>query len=86
MEKEDLYTQWKEYRRHVPVPENFTGNLMAAMDKQVPRADKELPAGLTVFSNRIMRWSAAAGLVMLGLFRILYIAGNLLRANTLMPF
>jgi hypothetical protein len=86
MKKEDIYSQWKEYRRHVPVPENFSDGVMAAIENQEPSNDGELPAGLTDFSNRITRWSAAAGLVMLGLFRILYIAGNLLQANPLMPY
>lgn len=86
MERKDLYTQWKEYRRHVPVPENFSDGVMAAIEANVPSGEDELQAGLTKLSNRITRWGAAAGLLMLGIFRILYIAGNLLQANALMPY
>jgi hypothetical protein len=86
MKKEDVYTQWKAYRRDVPVPEDFASGVMAAIENQKPIHDNELPAGLTAFSNRITRWGAAAGLVMLGIFRILYIAANLLQANPLMPY
>jgi hypothetical protein len=86
MEKEDFYTQWKEYRRHVRVPENFSNSVMTAVENQAPGNDDALPIGSTDFSNRIIRWGVAAGLMMLGLFRILYIAGSLLRANPLMPY
>jgi hypothetical protein len=86
MGKKDIYTQWKEYRRYVPVPENFSDGVMAAIEANVPSGEDELPAGLTELSNRIARWGAAAGLVMLGIFRILYIAANLLQANPLMPY
>jgi hypothetical protein len=86
MKKEDLYTQWKAYRQNVPVPDHFANTIMAAIENQAPRGEEELPAALTDLSNRITRWGVAAGLVMLGLFRLLYIAINLLRANPLMPY
>lgn len=86
MRKEDLYTQWKAHRQNVPVPDHFAGTVMAAIEKQPPRGEEELPAALTDLSNRITRWGVAAGLVMLGLFRLVYIAVNLLRANPLMPY
>jgi hypothetical protein len=85
MDKEDFYTQWKEMRRHVPVPGNFSGGVMAVIQKQTPGNNEELPAGLIHFPGRFIRWSTGAGLVILGLLRILYIAGNLIQANPLMP-
>ncbi len=85
MKKEDLYTQWKAYRQNVPVPDHFAGTVMAAIENRAPKGEEELPAILTDLSNRMTRWGVAAGLVMLGLFRLLYIAANLLRANPLMP-
>lgn len=86
MDREDFYARWKEYRREVPVPEHFTDGVMAAIESQDLREEYELPTGLTGFSNRLMQRVAAGGLLLLGLFRILYIAGNLLRANPLMPY
>jgi hypothetical protein len=86
MEKEDIYTQWKEHRRHVPVPEDFSSGVMAMIDNRKTREAYELPAALTGFRSRLMQWSAATGLVMLGLMRIAFIAVNLLRANSLVPY
>jgi hypothetical protein len=86
MEKNDFYAQWKEHRRHVPVADHFTNSVMAAIEKQRPGEEYELPPGLFDFPNRLTRWSAAAGLMLLGVFRILYIAANLLQANPLMPY
>jgi hypothetical protein len=85
MNKEDFYAQWKSYRRHVPVPEDFAGGVMAAIEHRRIMEEYELPCGWTGFSTPLMRWTTAAGLLLLGLFRILYIAGNLIRANPLMP-
>ena len=86
MKEETIYTQWKENRRQVPVPERFVVGVMAKIENQVKKQGYELPVGLTDIHNRLMQWSAAAGLVLLGLFRIFYIAANLLRTNQLMPF
>jgi hypothetical protein len=86
MENEDIYTQWKEHRRHVPVPENFSNRVMANIDNRRSREAYELPAALTGVRSRLMQWSAAAGLILLGLMRIAFIALNLLRANSLMPY
>jgi hypothetical protein len=85
MKKETLYTQWKEHRRQVPVPGHFAVDVMAKIESKAHKEEYELPAGLTDIHNRLMQWSAAAGLVLLGLFRIFYIAANLLRANQLLP-
>ena len=86
MNKETIFLQWKEHRRHLPVPENFSAGVMARIEIQTPRQEYELPAGLTDFPNRLVQWGAAAGLVLLGIFRILYIAANLLRTSALMPY
>jgi hypothetical protein len=85
MKKETFYTQWKEHRCRVPVPEQFATGIMARIEKQGQKEEYELPAGLTDIHNRLMQWSTAASLVLLGLFRIFYIAANLLRANQLLP-
>ena len=86
MNDKDFYARWKEHRRHVPVPDHFTDGVMAAIEKQNPGEEDELPAEIIDFSNHLKRWAAAAGLLLLGLFRILYVIGNLLRTNSLMPY
>lgn len=83
MKKETIYSQWKEHRRQSPVPEDFAAGVMARVQCREPKKQFELPAGYTDFPNRLLQWSTAAGLVLLGLFRILYIAANLLRTNLL---
>jgi hypothetical protein len=86
MENEDFYTQWKEHRQQVQVPEDFSSSVMAAIESQAPGEGDELPTGITDFSSRIMRWAAAAGLMLLGIGRIVFITVNLLRANPLVPY
>ena len=86
MEKEDFYIQWKAYRRNVSVPENFAGGVMAAIENQRIEEEFELPAALTGIRGRLLQWSAAASLLLLGIIRIAFIAANLLQANSLVPF
>lgn len=86
MKKETIYTQWKESRRQIPVPEGFAAGVMARIENQTPNEEIDRPVGLTDIQFRLMQWSMAAGLVLLGLFRIFYIAANLLRTNLLMPY
>jgi len=86
MDDKDFYARWKEHRRHVPVPEDFTGGVMAAIENLDPGDQHEPPAEMIDLSNRLRQRAAAAGLLLLGLFRILYIAGSLLRANPIMPY
>jgi hypothetical protein len=86
MVKKDSYTRWIEHRRHIPVPENFASSVMAAIENRDPKEEYELPAALTGVQSRMMQWSTAAGLVLLGLMRIAFIAVNLLRANSLVPY
>ena len=87
MKKEEtLYTQWKHHRRQVPVPEGFTASVMAGLDRGgMPMTEDEQQEGAVWLSNRLLKWSSAAGLVFLGLFRIVFITVSLLRANLLMP-
>jgi hypothetical protein len=86
MEQKDVYTQWKDYRRHVPVPEDFSSGVMAAIERRVFRNDDELPDAMALLSSRLKRWSVAAALVLLGIGRIAFITVNLLRANPLAPY
>ncbi len=86
MQKEKLYTQWKQHRRQVQVPENFAAEVMTEIKKQMTAGEYELPSGLNTVPNRFAQWAMAAGLILLGLFRVLYIAANLLRLNPLIPY
>ena len=83
MKKEALYTQWKNHRRNVPVPEEFAKGIMAEINANQQRGGCGPPLEEPGFSSRLTQWAAGAGFVMLGLFRILYIALSLLRAHPL---
>jgi hypothetical protein len=84
--EETLFEQWKQQRRNIPVPANFAAGVMAGIASR--RAiQAQGPAGAPAdFPSRLFKWSTGAGLLLLGLFRIIYITVNLLRANALMPY
>jgi hypothetical protein len=85
MKKDDLYTQWIEHRRQVAVSEDLVAGVMARIESRTSCPDQNLPLETIFLPSRLLRWSAAAGLVLLGLFRIIYIAASLLRPHLLMP-
>lgn len=85
MKKDALYTQWIEQRRQVAVSEDFAAGVMARIESRTSSRAQELPMEAIFCPSRLLRWSAAAGLVLLGLFRIIYIAASLLRPHLLMP-
>ena len=80
-----LYTQWKNHRRNVPVPEGFAAGVMTHLDHRPPMVEDNLEDIATWFPGRLLQWSGAVGLVFIGLLRIVYIAASLLWANPLMP-
>jgi hypothetical protein len=86
MEKKDFYIQWKEYRRDVPVPDKFAGGVMAAIESQGVEEEFELSTALSGNQKRLLQWSAAASLLLLGIMRIAFIAANLLQANSTVSF
>jgi hypothetical protein len=83
MKKETVYNQWKEHRRQVSVPENATAAVMARIESQVHHQDDEMPFGMIDLPASLAQWSAAAGLMLLGIFRIVYIAATLFRPHLL---
>lgn len=83
MKKENIYNQWKEHRRQVSVPDYFTAGVMARIESQVHHQDDEMPFGMIDLPASLVQWSAAAGLVLLGLFRIVYIVATLFRPHLL---
>lgn len=84
MQEEDIYREWKTRRRRVPVPEHFTAGVMQRIETIAPTSDHEFPVGIFDVSDRLLRWSTAGGLILLGLFRILVIIANLLRPQLLL--
>ena len=86
MNKETIYSQWKVHRRQIPVPGEFAAGVMASIRDQEPLKEHEFYTRLIGIHNRFRRWSVAAVLVLLGLFRLFYIAASLLRANPLVPY
>lgn len=86
-DKEQLYTRWLEQRRQVDVPNNFSLDVMATIKREtvseeISQLDKALPQWLF---RPWARWGAALGLIVLGLFRVLYVTGSLFRANLVIP-
>lgn len=81
------YHRWLEHRRRVAVPDDFSKRVMERVAHRAPVAqtpphDINIPERLY---HPLVRWGMASGLVLLGLFRILYVTASLLRANPVMP-
>jgi hypothetical protein len=85
--KKQLYSAWLAHRKRIAAPKTFSKNVMEEINRahvtQVKPHNADLPYNL---DQPLSRWMAAAGLVLLGLFRILYIAGSLFRTNLVMPY
>lgn len=86
-DKEQLYAHWLSQRRQITVPESFTKNVMGAVEQASTRKRERinvasLPERL---QHPFYQWLTASGLVLLGVFRILYVAGTLFRTNLVMP-
>jgi hypothetical protein len=85
MKQENVYTQWKAYRRQVVVPDHFTTDVMQRIGSVEIERNDEFPAGLLDLPGCLVRWSAAGGLILVGLFRLFFIVANLLQPHLLMP-
>lgn len=85
MKKETIYTQWKACRRQVSPPEDFSATVMARIKNRAHGQADEMPLPMMARPTSPVQWSAAAGLTLLGLFRILYIVVTLLRPHLLTP-
>lgn len=84
MKAEQIYHQWKSYRSQMVVPENFTADVMQRINIAATCCDNESDVFAFEISGRLARWSAAGGLILLGLFRIFFILANLLQPQLLM--
>ncbi len=77
-ENEELYSEWIRRRQSIPVPEGFAEQVMREVAKQSAIKRFELPDAYRFFSRHSVQWAAAAGALLLGLFRLSYIATALL--------
>lgn len=84
-EENRLYDQWKTQRRQINVPEHFTTDVMQHIRIVTAPESNEYPLGSVSLQSRLVSWSAAGGLILLGVFRILFIIANLMRPQMLMP-
>ena len=84
-EENRLYDQWKTQRRQIVVPEYFTADVMQHIRIATAPESNEYPLGSVNLQSRLVSWSAAGGLILLGVFRILFIIANLMRPQMLMP-
>lgn len=84
MNQEDFYRQWIEHRRKVGVPSNFDRRVMAAVKAQ---ETKRLPIIVSDQwgASAMGRRAAALGLILLGILRLAYIAGQLVVAGQIVP-
>jgi hypothetical protein len=84
MEEDNIYRQWKSHRMQVHVPDHFNVDVMQRIAAISQENKMEFPVGAFDWSSRLTRWSAAGGLILLGVFRILYILTSLLHPHLLM--
>ena len=84
MNKEHLYRQWINSRRNVAVPPGFEDRVMAVVEsrKQKQNAHDSMDQWVT---SALGRWAAAWALLLLGVFRLAYIAGQLLLPGHIAP-
>ena len=82
MNKEDLYKQWKERRQEVIVPDHLSSRVMDRIHTFERDADvlglSDYLLEIPEIVNRMMRYAAAVGLSLLGIYRIYSVMGNLL--------
>ena len=84
MRAENIFHQWKKHRMQVHVPGHFTADVMQRIADVSNDNKIEFPVGTYELSNRLARWFTAGGLVLLGIFRLLYIMTHLLQPHLLM--
>jgi hypothetical protein len=77
-EKEKIYSEWIHRRQSVPVPEGFSEQVMGEIARYALIRNIDFPVVYRALSSRAVQWVAVAGAVLLGLFRLSYIARVLL--------
>jgi hypothetical protein len=83
MNDDRLYTQWIHHRRTTEVPDGFAQRVMQSIDLKTPDRGKKTGIGSDVMTRRLVNWAAAVSMVLLGIFRLLYVTANLLLGSSL---
>lgn len=83
-----MYLKWKESKRQVDVPADFSARVMDAVTASKSTHPKNLLDDAD-FDHLVIRlsgrWATAAALLLLGLFRLIYWAGQLFGTGTVAP-
>ncbi len=82
MNDDRLYTKWIDHRRKTTVPEGFAQRIILLIAQQKPEPSF-IPDLYRVAAHRFMKWAAGIALALLGIFRLLYVTGNLLMGSVL---
>jgi len=72
-EKEKIYEDWIRGRQSVHVPEGFANRVIGEITAHKLAKDAEPPMVYRVLSSYRVQWAAAAGALLLGLFRLGYV-------------
>lgn len=83
MNDDRLYTQWINQRRKTSIPDGFAKQVMKSVPREVPDGWLLPLFKSTGIAQRVLRWVAAASMVLLGIFRLLFVTANLLIGGTL---
>ena len=82
MDNERLYNQWIGNRRKTMVPDGFAQRITETIAQRAP--DQGIfPIVYRSLTHRLMDWAAGFALVLLGIFRLLYVTANLLMGGAL---
>ena len=76
--QENIYREWIRRRQAVQAPDGFAERVMDGIAKRPAVGRFDFPAAYRVLSSRPVQWAAALGALLLGLFRLSYIAAALL--------
>lgn len=82
MNDDRLYTKWIAHRRKTTVPEGFARRIAGLIAQQEPDPGM-IPDVHRVVAHRLMNWAAGIAMALLGIFRLLYVTGNLLMGSVL---
>jgi predicted HTH transcriptional regulator len=88
MDEQRLYLEWKEKRRKIEVPDDFSTRVMDAVyaSKTARRSNILDDTGFDQLMIRFSdRRATAAALLMLGLFRMIYWAGQFFSVGSIAP-
>ena len=83
MNDDRLYAQWIHHRRTTAVPDGFAQRVMQSIGRKTPSPCRMAGIGPSGMIRRLLHWAAALSMVLLGLFRLLYVTANLILGSPL---